>query len=262
MNLNLKHEHLDLGFPNPQIGENPTLYIGKVVLGDDEVNKLNLSTKRDLFIFGAVVKTGEVHFQYGELKRLELIVVEHNLDTNMISQRHLAQFNNSIFWKVDGEETLGEAADMVKKKDIPCLKNPPRWKASEASIPTKDSKLFCFAQQIYAPENKTSKEFGIFRETLYIFLYGEVDDRLLVQIFLQDTSAQTAEDHYKLEGWIADFEKYYKNLETVEELIKQGDKFFHEYILASKKRNQHILKILLKYAKTKAMKSQIEKQLK
>lgn len=260
MNINIKGKEENLEFPNPIIGNTPTIYIGKIELKDNSLSQLNLQTNRILYIFGALVKTGEVHFQFGELKRNEFIVIEQNLTNNEIIKRHLAQFN-SVFYKQEYEKNGGVDVDMLQKKNILYLENPPKWKSSEASIPKEGDQLFYFSKQFYIPANKVSRQYIGCGETIYVFIHGAENDQLYVQFFCQDTSEQTAEDHYKLESLMSDFENDYKDLGKVEELIKQGDKYFHEYILNHKKSNRDILLILIKYVKTKKMKTEIEKKL-
>ena len=80
MNLNSKEENIDLGFPNPEIKETPTVFIGKIELTGETAKILSTPIQRKLYIFGASVKTGEVSLKYGELKSVEFIVLEKNLE--------------------------------------------------------------------------------------------------------------------------------------------------------------------------------------
>jgi len=261
MNLNINEEPLDLGFPNPEIKGVPTLFIGKITLGQEELEKLESKIPRELYFFGAVVKTGEVHFKYGELKRLELMLMEKNLETKESIQYHLAQ-NNSIMYKSASDKTDNyECVDMLKKKDILYLHRPPKWKASDASIPKYNEKLFYFSTQFYIPENKTSKTHLGWDETLYVFLYATENDKLLVEVFIQDTSGQTAEDHYKLEEMMAEYDASYNKPDKVHQLLKKGDKYFHEYVLEHKRTNRQTLENLLTFAKTKKMETEVRKRL-
>lgn len=262
MNLNIKEEPLDLGFPNPEIKGTPTLFIGKITLGQEELTQLESKIPRELYLFGAVVKTGEVHLKYGELKRLELILVEKNLETKESIRYHLAQ-NNSIMYKSASDKTDNyECVDMLKKKDILYLHRAPKWKASEASIPKYKERLFHFSTQFYIPENKTNKAHLGWDETLYVFLCATENDKLLVEVFVQDTSGQTAEDHYKLEEMMAEYDASYNNPDKVHQLLKKGDKYFHEYVLEHKRTKRQTLESLLSFTKTKKMVTEITKRLK
>ena len=259
--MNIKEQNIEMEIPNPEIKGQPSVYIGKISLGSAELHALNSSTPRELYIFGATVKTGEIHSQFGELKRLELMIAEKKMATNEIIYHHLAQFNYSIMYKRKFDKTTSESVDMLKKKDILYLNKPPRWKASEASIPKYKNKLFYFCTQIYLPENKTTKQYLIWGATLFIFLFVTERDELLVQVFEQDTSQQTAEDHYKLEALMGEFEENYKNIDIVKEIIKKGDKYLHDYILNHKRTDKQILELLLEYGKSKTFKNEVSKRI-
>lgn len=265
MNLNIKGENVDLSFPNPYIKSVPTVYIGKIELGQEEIVTLKTKTKRELFLFGATIQV-KINMSSGEMiegKRLEFIVLERNLDTNQITEHHLAQ-HDSVMYKRKEDKTGEAAVDMlmITKQQIPYLHRKPRWKSSEADIPEIGNQLFYFASQFYFPINKVNKEYFICGETAYVFLHVTEKDELLVQIFTQDMSEQTAEDHYRLEEMMAEYEHNYNNLNIVRNLIQRGDKYFYEYILESKRTNRQVLEILLEFAKTKKMKTEIEKRLK
>jgi hypothetical protein len=261
MNLNIKAIPLDLGFDNPQIKNSPTVFIGKITLGKDELHKLESKIPRELYLFGAVVKTGEIHFHYGEVKRLELVAIEINLETNETTQHFLAQ-NDSVMFKRKQDPTDFECADMIKKKDILFLHRAPRWKVSEASIPKYDNKLFYFSTQFYIPENEVNKKYLGWGETIFVFLFVTEQDELLIQIYEEDTSEQSAEEHYKLEEMMMEFDACYNIPEKVHRLIEKGDKYFHEYVLEHKRINRKTLESLLIFAKTKKMKDEITKRLK
>ncbi|RQO66424.1 hypothetical protein DBR43_29870 [Pedobacter sp. KBW06] len=262
MNLNIKEdEALDLGFANPEIKGTPTLFVGKIILGQEELEKLESKIPRELYLFAAVVKTGEVHFKFGELKRLELILVEKNLETGESIQYHLTQHNSIMYKNVSDHTDNYECVDMLKKKDILYLHRAPKWKASEASIPKYKEKLFYFSTQFYIPENKTNKTHLGWDETLYVFLYATETDQLLVEIFIQDTSGQTAEDHYKLEEMMAAYDACYNNPDKVHQLLKKGDKYFHDYVLEHKRTSRNTLESLLTFAKTKKMETEVSKRL-
>lgn len=260
--MNIHEKEITLAIDFPEINGSPMIFIEKIILDETKLKLLNSSTPRELYIFGALVKTGEVHADFGELKQLEFIVIEKNTQTNAITQHHLAQFNDSIFYKREHDQTSYEAVDMLKKKDILYLNRLPKWKASEASIPTYTDTLFHFCSQTYIPENKTTKQYLGWDETFYTFLHITEQDELLIQIYTQETSAQTAEDHYKLEEQMLAFDKNYKKIEVVESLIKKSDKFLHDYILNHKKTDKQILELLLKHGTSKAFKSEVSKKLK
>jgi len=149
----------------------------------------------------------------------------------------------------------------LKKKDILYLSKPPLWKATEASIPMFGDKLFHFCTQIYLPKNNTTKQYLTWDTTLFVFLFVTEQDELLVQIFQQDTSQQTAEEHYKLEVLMGEFEKKYTDIDKVEIIIRKGDKYLHDYILNHKRTNKQILELLLEYGKSKTFKNEVSKRI-
>jgi hypothetical protein len=259
MNIHEKVINLDIDFP--EIDGNPTVFIDKIILEKTELEILNSSVSRELYIFGAIVKTGEIHWKFGELKRLEFIVVEKKSETNEFIHHHLVQ-DESVMYKRKKDLTASECVDMLKKKDILCLRRLPKWKASDAGIPKYGDKLFYFCSQIYLPENKTTKQYMSWGTTIFVFLHVTEEDELLVQIFTQDTSLQTAEDHYRLEEQMLQFDKNYLKIEVVEKLIKKGDKFLHEYILNHKKTTKEILALLLEDGNSKAFKNEVLKKIK
>lgn len=259
MDIHEKKILLDIDFP--EIKGSPTVFIDKIILDKSELEVLNSSTFRELYIFGAIVKTGEVHLEFGELKRLEFVVIEKKIETNEFVQHHLAQYN-SVMYKCDRDRTSGESVDMLKADDILYLKRLPKWKASEASIPKYKDKLFYFCSQIYLPKNKTTKQYLTWGTTIFVFLCVTEVDELLMQIFEQDTSAQTAEDHYRLEEQMFEFDENYSKIENVKKIIQEGDKLLHSYILNHKRTNKEILELLLEHGKSKAFKNGVLKKLK
>jgi hypothetical protein len=260
MDIYQKNLLIDIDFP--RIKGFPSIFIDKITLGKSELETLNSSTFRELYIFGTIVKTDEIRLNKPvQIKRLEFIVIEKKVETNEFIQHHLAQYN-SVMYKREKDVTTSSCADMIKKKDILYLKHFPKWKISEASIPEFNNKLFYFCSQIFLPENDTTKQYMSWGQTIFIFLHVKEDDELLVQIFTQDTSLQTAEDHYKLEEQMSQFDKNYGKIEVVKKMIKKGDKFLHEYILNHKKINKEILEILLEYGTSKQFKSEVLKKLK
>ena len=263
-NFNIKEEDLDLGFSNPKINGENSIFIGSILLEGENLIKLNTKTPRELFIFGTTVKTGEISMKFGELKALEFAVVEKNTSENTTVIHHLAQYRNddSILYKREADKTQYESVDMLKKKDIQYLNVPPKWKISNMNMPKYNNELFLFAKQFYIPENETTKRYIGWDETLYFFVHVTDEDELLVQMYPQDTSAQTAEDHYNLEILIGDYLQHHKNLKIVRKLLVEGDRYFFEFVLNNKRATRETLALMLELAKTKAMKTMISKRLK
>ena len=169
MNLNSKEENIDLVCPNPEIKETPTVFIGKIDLTGETAKILSTPIQRKLYIFGASVKTGEVSLKYGELKSVEFIVLEKNLENGEVIRHHLAQ-HRTVMYKREEDKTSGESVDMLKKTDIRYLHHLPKWKASEASIPIYNGELFYFASQFFMPDNSTNRQYLTFDTTAFIFV--------------------------------------------------------------------------------------------
>lgn len=237
-----------------------THFIGKIVFNPIDLKVLNSTTKRELYIFSHLItKNEKVNFVYRDVTRLEFTIVEKHIETQQTITHSLAQFvnaNSCLYQsKTDIKITSSECADMVSRKDILYLDRLPKWKVSEGEIPMYDNTPFYFCTQCFGfvPNGEIADE------VYYIFIKIKEDDQLLIQIHTQDISQQTAEQHYKLEEDIAVFNKNYNNTTIVEKLIKNGDKFLHEYILNHKKTTPQIADVLLKYAKSESFKKQVIK---
>ncbi len=167
--MNIHEKEIILSIDFPKIKQSPTVFIDKINIYKPKLKLLKSSTPRELYIFGAIVKTGEVHLKYGKLKRLKLIAIEKNLNTNELIYHQLAQYNSAIY-KRELDNTSDECVDMLKKKNILYLDKLPKWKASEASIPKYGDNLFYFCTQTYIPKNKTTKQYLTWKTTLYTFI--------------------------------------------------------------------------------------------
>ncbi|VFS47546.1 Uncharacterised protein [Budvicia aquatica] len=111
-----------------------------------------------------------------------------------------------------------------------------------------------FLGQFYAAKSKLMNQYFGSGQSIYLFTLAS-GDTLKFQAFMQDTSEQTAEDHYRLEEQMMAFDSHYKHIDEVEILIKAGDKYLHQYIAEHKRSGKEILTVLLQYAKTKVLNS-------
>jgi hypothetical protein len=75
---------------------------------------------------------------------------------------------------------------------------PPAWKATEASWPTYRGSPMRFLGQIDLPETEITRNWLASGQTVYLFAANE-PDTTHYKIFMQQTSTQTAEEHYALE---------------------------------------------------------------
>lgn len=113
---------------------------------------------------------------------------------------------------------------------------------------------------MYLPETATNRNYLTFVTTVFLFVHVLDQDELRVQIFTQDTSAQTVEDHYRLESQMMRFEQDYNDPAVVLQLIKAGNKLLHEHLLNHPKASKPTLELLAEHGKTKALKAEAAKK--
>ncbi|SDH64115.1 hypothetical protein SAMN05216588_10649 [Pseudomonas flavescens] len=236
------------------------ILIGDITLSQAEMDILGTSIARRLHLFGAVVKTGETHPAFGELKRLQLLVVESRGDSPEPIHHPLAQHDGPMYRQAEGPATYA-CVDMLRQGDVRYLRRPPKWKASQASIPTYQDKLLHFCTQFYIPENATTRQYLIWDTTLFVFLGVTEQEALQVQVFAQDTSEQSAEDHYALEASMTAYDEAPRDRANVARLIEAGDKHFHDYVLHHARTGRQALHLLLEHGTSKAFKARVTKKL-
>ena len=248
-----------LDIPWPLIKGNQAVFIERIALGQPELDILGSHIAKELYLFGARVKTGTIHPEYGELERVEFLIIEKPLSCAKPIDHPLSQ-HDSVMYSREGEDIDYVCVDMIKKKDIRFLRRPPKWKASEASIPLHNGQFYHFHSQIHLPENPITRQYLTFATTLFLFVCIAEHDELRVQIFTQDTSQQTAEDHYLLESQMMRFDQHHDEAETVLQLITSGSKHLHDYILNHPNVSKHALELLAEHGKTKALKTYAAKK--
>jgi hypothetical protein len=62
MNIHEKEIEIDIEFP--KIKGNPTIFIDKIIIDKPKLELLKSSIPRELYIFGAIVNTGEIHHEF------------------------------------------------------------------------------------------------------------------------------------------------------------------------------------------------------
>ncbi|UFH51284.1 hypothetical protein [Pseudomonas sp. KNUC1026] len=257
--VNMHGEDPMLDIPWPQIQGNQAVFIERITLAQADLEILGSQIERELYLFGGTVFTGEVHPRYGRLQQVHYLVIEKQLHNGALIYHPLSQ-NEGVMFSRKGEDTERACVDMLKKKDILFLRRPPKWKASEASIPACNGQLFHFCSQVYLPETATNRNYLTFVTTVFLFVHVLERDELRVQVFAQDTSEQTAEDHYRLESQMMRFEQEYNDTAVVLQLVKAGNKLLHEYLLNHPNAGKHTLELLAEYGKTKALKAEAAKR--
>lgn len=259
MNLSIDEATLDLGFTNPLIAGRPSILIGRIALSADDMRRLGGGAARELFVFGAKVPMPPDP-RFGDSWRNEFSVIEA-LPGEAVREHRLAQRGSSMF-VVEGEADRYEMVDMLARDDIRFLHRRPSWKASEASIPRGENGLYHFARQFYIGETASAIEYFGAGSSVYVFLESRPDDRLSVQVFDQDMSEQTAEDHYRLEAMMAQFDRHRGDSETIHKLIREGDRHFHAYVMEAANVQRETLEYLLKQVRSKREQAQVLKLLK
>lgn len=257
IDMNGKDPMLDI--PWPEIQGNQAVFIERITLEQADLEILGSQIERELYLFGGTVDTGRVDPEYGALWRVDYLVVEKQLNSGALIYHPLSQ-NEEVMYSRKGEDARPVCVDMIKKKDILFLRRPPRWSASEASIPTCNGQMFHFCSQVYLPQTPTNRKYLTFVTTVFLFVHVLEQDELRVQIFAQDTSEQTAENHYRLESQMMRFDESYGDATVVLQLIRAGNKLLHEYLLNHPKAGKNTLELLAEHGKTKALKAEAAKR--
>lgn len=259
MNLSIDEAWVDLGFTNPLIEHRPSVLIGRMALSVEDMRRLGGEAARELFVFGAKVPMPSDP-RFGESWRNEFSVIEA-LPGEAAREHRLAQ-RGTIMFLAQGEADRYEMVDMLAPGDIRFLHRRPGWKASEASIPLGENGLYHFVRQFYVGETASAIEYFGAGSSIYVFLEARPDDRLSVQLFVQDMSDQTAEDHYRLEAMMAQFDRHRGDSEKVRKLIREGDRHFHAYVMDAANVQRETLEYLLKHVRSKREQGQVLKLLK
>lgn len=242
---------------NPTMSGFPSILLGQLQISVEEAKVIGAISARSINIFGAKVNTGQV-WKGIALFRNELLVVD---DTGEIQTKYqLAQRRHCVY-SASGDEVCEEDGDMFDIRKIRCLHRPPQWKHASANIPMDGDETFFFLGQFFAKNSMLVNQYFGSDQSIYLFALAN-GDILRFQAFMQDTTEQTAEDHYRLEEQMMAFDRDYKNIEKVAALSRAGDKYLYQYIADHKRSGKEILDLLLQYAETKKMKQQIIKRLK
>ena len=243
---------MDTGI-SPLIEGQPSILLTQWVLDAKGAQALGVASAREFSIHGAKVPVVGRDGSW----RAHYLVRETRADGAVVAH-HLAQ-RDGVLWTADGACLGCDMADMVKPSAIPSLAAKPRWKRDAGCIPTRpDGRMYMFLKQFHVPISAKIRAHFHCGFSLYLFATPQGDDALELAMFEQDMSEQTAQDHYRLEEQIATFLQAPRNLDSVEALIRGGDKHFHEFVLESPKSTQAVLAMLMQHAKTKTLKSAIQ----
>ena len=232
------------------------VFLGALRVDETALERVGLNPHRiELEVFGARRPLASPSASW----RAEYLVLER-ATSDAPRAHHLAQHNHSIFYKAADDPCTSEAADMLKKDNMPCASRRPRWKLSEASWPVFEGNPSLFLGQLYVPETPTTKERFGWDEAVFVF-GSLVAGVLRLQIYSEDMSAQTAEDHYRLEEMIADFEAHRHDPSVVRPLIESGDRYFYEFLFDHPKLDEATLALVAQHGKTKTVRNRATKEL-
>ena len=256
------HEVLDVhGKPAPcslqwPEGLGAGVFLGKLRIDAAAIERLGLEPNTsELKLFGArrpcTTPPGSWRAEY---------LVDEQSTQGASRAHHLTQHGRSVFHTAPDDASTSAAVDMLKKEEMPCAGRRPRWKAGEASWPTSDGKPSLFLGQLYISETPTTKERFSWGEAVFVFA-SRTEGGLQLQIYSEDMTAQTAEDHYRIEGMIAEFGANFPDVTVLQPLITSGDRYFYEFLFEHPKLDDATLALIAQHGKTKAVRNRAAKEL-
>lgn len=125
---------------------------------------------------------------------LEYFVAEQT--TGHWSLHRLLQSMSVTYSEGDEEEDYLPAVDVVEPRAF-SFAEPPKWKASAAVWPTSDGIPMTFLGQIEFPDIELTRRLLTWETSVFLFASGDTDPQF--KLVEQDTTAQSAEDHYRQE---------------------------------------------------------------
>jgi hypothetical protein len=224
----------------------------------------------DFYLFGGIRVSEFVNPNYvgPQLsRRIEFIVVEQPLGASQTVEHHLAQALTPVWIEPSNRgqpDRQSQSVDMIKKNDFRFLARKPRWSRSGFGAPQwpmLEGRLMLFIGQVYVPENDMTREKLFPSNMILLFVDHRANGELCFAVDTQDTSTQSAEDHYEAEELMARFETNRSNEAIVKECVAAGNKYVQEYILEKKDVTSSELALLAQHGVTKTMRTASEKKL-
>lgn len=253
----IKGNTVEFDFSVSKIGEHEPVFIGKVDLSaPDVMAKIGTKTPRELCLFGGREHDTEYRF-------LSYIIQEKRVSNGEMQEHYLVKKDRSSVYS-ERDEVLDEvAADMVKRKDCPCVKRYPSWRISEMNWPTTaDDELFVFVERFYVPDNELNNHSLYDNSNVYLFVHSSEEDKMSFGVLDQDAGSQSIQDHYKFEEAMIEYENNKNNPEIVEKLVKRKLKDFQLYLLDQSDLRADVLELIAEHGKTKAIKNEALARLK
>lgn len=125
---------------------------------------------------------------------LEYFVAEQT--TGHWSLHRLQQSVSVTYSECDEEADYVPAVD-VHDPSAFALAEPPKWNVSSAVWPTSDGTPMMFLGQLELPDSELTRRLLTWETALFLFASG--DRELQFKLVEQDTTAQSAEEHYRHE---------------------------------------------------------------
>jgi hypothetical protein len=186
-----------------------------------------------------------------------------------ISEQHLLQDKSTLFTQA-GEPDHDQHVDMMQrhKKPMPCLVRPPRWKVGggDGKWGHLEERPMTFIGQIYLRENDLMRKLLTCNCSLFLFAGEDKTKTVHFKLYFQETSAQSAEDHYAMEEMISQFELDPTNREVVLKCLKMGTKQgvgkqVHEHILNHARVSKVALELLVELGSNKEIRTKAQQKL-
>lgn len=132
--VNMHGQDPMLDIPWPQIQGNQAVFIERITLAGADLEILGSQIERELYLFGGTAFTGEVHPEYGRLRRVHYLVIEKQLHSGALIYHPLSQ-NEGVMFSRKGEDTERACVDMLKKKrSSSCAAHPRGRRQKPASL--------------------------------------------------------------------------------------------------------------------------------
>jgi hypothetical protein len=131
---------------------------------------------------------------FGDGYFLEYFVAEQT--TGRWSLHRLLQSVSVTYSEGDEEADYMPAVDVRDPRAF-ALADPPKWKVSAAVWPTSDGKPMTFLGQVELPDTELTRRLLTWETALFLFASGDME--LQFKVVEQDTTAQSAEEHYRQE---------------------------------------------------------------
>jgi hypothetical protein len=255
----------------PMLNGNPMVFIHEWKFADMEANAPFLS-KTSALLFGGRIPVEGGYTHRGERvtgHKLEFRVLFHEPQKGTTTEQHLLQDKSTLFTQA-GEPDHDQHVDMMQrhKKPMPCLVRSPRWKVGggNGKWGHLEERPMIFIGQIYLRENDLMRKVLTYGCSLFLFAGEDKTKTIHFKLYFQETSAQSAEDHYALEAMMSAFDRAPADREVILKCIDMGTeqgvgKQVHEYILNHARVSAVALELLAEQGANKQIRTKAQQML-